>query len=695
MATKKTKSIVLNKPEKYLNRELSLIEFNRRVLLEAEGKQHPLLERLKFICILSSNLDEFFMIRVAGLKSQIAAGVNDLSYDGQTASQQLKEIRNRLIPIYQQQEDLFNKDIIPNLRKEGIFIHRYNEITINEKKSLNKYFLANILPVLTPLVIDSAHPFPRLNERSLNIAFVLNDNTINSEESKLAFLQVPNLFPRFVEINRKSGHHYVLLESIIKENASHLFPGMEVADTNTFRVTRDADIEIADDEAEDLLQEIEEQIKQRKWNRSAVRLEVSNEMPLYLVDLLRDSLDLEDEDIYRLDRPLKFTDFMQLTKLDLPHLKDKPFYTRIPPQFKGKGIFEAIKKGDIFVHHPFDSFSKTTTRFLNQASEDPNVLAIKITLYRTEGNSQIIEALKNAAENGKDVLAFVELKARFDEENNIIWARQLEQAGVHVVYGVLGLKTHSKIAMVVRREGKKLKTYLHLGTGNYNNTTARLYTDMAIFTDNPDFGEDALHLFNYLTGYSKYGGWKELGIAPTHLADKTLAMINREAEKHTEENPGLIVAKMNQLAQKDVINALYKASQKGVKIKLMVRGVCCLKPGVEGLSENIEIRSVIGRFLEHTRFFYFKNGGEEEYYISSADWMTRNLHKRVEVMTPIHSKKIRKQLDKIIEYYWKDNTKSWKLLADGSYEKIKPKSNEKRFSAQTYLLGIFNRSQER
>lgn len=681
----------LSSYEYYLNREMSLIEFNHRVLVEAQGKQHPLLERLKFISILSSNLDEFFMIRVAGLKSQIVAGVTELSYDGKTAQQQLEEIRKRLIPIYQLQEKLLMEDILPELEKNGVVIKKFDDLSKSERNSLRTYFIENILPVLTPLVLDSAHPFPRLIERSLNIAFVLSEPEKKFNENKLAFLQIPNYFNRFVSTGSDNPHEFILLEYLIKDNADLLFPGLNIETSNTFRVTRDADIEISDDEAEDLLEEIEEQIKERKWARNATRLEVSKRMPQYLVNLLRDYLDLDSKDVYFINRPLKMGDFMQLLKLDLPHLKDEPFYTRTPPELKKGNIFDAIAKNDILLHHPFDSFTTSTLKFLNSAASDKNTVAIKITLYRTSGDSLVIKALKTAAENGKQVTAFVELKARFDEENNIIWARELEQAGVNVVYGVLGLKTHCKMIMVVRREKKQLKTYLHLGTGNYHEGTARLYTDMALLTSNPDFGEDAINLFNVLTGFSKYESWNDLGVAPKKLADQIISMIDREAELHTPENPGLIIVKVNQIAQRGVIQALYRASQKGVEIRAICRGVCCIKPGIKGVSENIEVRSVIGRFLEHTRIFYFKNGGNAEYFISSADWMTRNLHKRVEVMTPIYSKKIQKNLDKVFDYYWRDNTKSWRCLPDGSYEKIKPKEGEKKFCAQNYMLGIYNR----
>jgi len=683
------KTIETEKYEYYLNRETSLIEFNKRVLSEAEGNKHPLLERLKFISILSSNLDEFFMIRVAGLKTQIAAGIEDLSYDGKTPQQQLTEIREKLLPIYEHQGNLWNEQIVPELNKEGIFIHRFDSLTKKEIRYLREYFITQVLPVLTPLILDSTHPFPRLIERSLNIAFIINDESLKFSEKNVAFLQIPTLFDRFIKIKRDKGYHFVLLENLIRENADLLFPGLNVEAANTFRVTRDADIEISADEAEDLLSEIEEQLKQRKFGRAAIRLEVNANMPEELVNLLMGYLDLEDEDVYVLNRPLKMPDFMNLTKLDLAHLKDKLFYSRIPPELKYSSIFDAIRKNDVFLHHPFDSFSNSTLRFITESAKDKNVMAIKITLYRVGSSPLIVKALKDAAENGKDVTAFVELKARFDEENNIIWSRDLEQSGVKVIYGVVGLKTHCKIALVIRKEANNLKSYVHIGTGNYNHITSRLYTDVSILSDDEELGNDSIHLFNYLTGISKYNSWKKLVIAPNNLLKSLLSKIENEIEKSTPENPGLIIAKMNQLAQREVIQALYKASIAGVKIKLLVRGVCCLRPNIPGISENIEVRSVIGRFLEHSRIFYFKND-ENQYYISSADWMTRNLSKRVEVMTPINSKKIQKKLSNLLDIYWKDNTKSWLLQNDGTYLKREVENQDQQFSAQDYLLSKNN-----
>ncbi len=678
----------LKSPEYYFNRELGFIEFNKRVLLEAENQWHPLLERLKFVGIFSSNLDEFFMIRVAGIKRQIAADVVELSYDGMTPKEQIVEIRKRLIPLYDFQEKMLKNEILPALKREGVEFLDIKDLKKYEKLSLEKYFLEKILPILTPLTLDSAHPFPRIINRAINIVFVLNDKNTATPEQRIAFLQLPHVLPRLIRLEDREGYKFILMEQVVKEFAGILFPGLEILDTNVFRVTRDADIEIAEDEAEDLLFEIAEQIKQRRWGTAVVRLEVTPNMPDYLVNLLRKSLDIHRDDIYVHDRPLKMPDFMELIKLDLRHLKDRPFATRPLPEFQVEGVsvFKAIDENELMVHHPYDSFTNNTLKFINRAADDPDVVAIKMTLYRTGMNSPIVAALKRAAESGKDVTAFVELKARFDEENNILWAKELEQTGVHVVYGVLGLKTHCKIALVVRQTGEKLKTYLHLSTGNYNQVTARIYTDIGFFTAREEFGYEAIHLFNYLTGYSYYKDWKHFIVAPINLYQEILLKIEREIEKSTPENPGLIFAKMNSLVHRIVIPALYRASQKGVRVKLLVRGICCLKPDIPGISENIEVRSILGRFLEHSRIYYFKNGGEEEFYLSSADWMSRNLHKRVELMFPVYDEKVREQLRDILNYYWKDNTKSWVLQNDGSYKKREPEEGEESFSAQEFFL---------
>ena len=684
----KSNGIDLNDTKYYLNRELSFIEFNKRVLREAELPEHPLLERIKFVSIFSSNLDEFFMIRVAGLKRQIQAGVVELSHDGMTPEEQFLEIRKRLLELYAKQEKILLNQLLPELEKEDIHFHELKNLGQEDLDYLDKYFCEKVLPVLTPLTLDPGHPFPRIINRALNIVFVLNDKQKKSTEKRIAFLQIPGFLPRFIQLPHRKGYHYILIERLIQWHAYTLFPGLTIEAANPFRVTRDADFELAEDEAEDLLKEIAEQIKNRIWGSAAVRLEVGSSMPQFLVDILMNTLELTKDDVYVLSRPLNLVDLMQLLKIEKRHLKDKPFKTRVHPQFYGEGseIFDALKKKELIVHHPFDSFTNSTLKLIKTAANDPDVLAIKITLYRTGSNSPVVNALKQAAENGKAVTAFVELKARFDEDANIIWAKELEQAGCHVVYGVLGLKTHCKICVIVRKENEKIISYLHLSTGNYNSTTARIYTDLALFTTNPDFASDGIHLFNFLTGYSYHKEWKSLIVAPMGLRKKIIELINREAELHTPENPGLIFVKLNSIAHGEVTRALYRASQKGVRIKLLVRGICCLVPGVPGVSENIEVRSIIGRFLEHSRVFYFKNGGDEEIYLSSADWMTRNLHKRVELMFPIHDKHLQKEMKKLLEIYWKDNVKAWRLKPDGTYELLQPKDGEKPFSAQEHFL---------
>jgi polyphosphate kinase len=680
--------IDIKSPENYFNRELSLIEFNSRVLDEAEDSIHPLLERLKFIAILSSNLDEFFMIRIAGLKRQISAGFIETTTDGMTPQQQLDEALKRLQVIYSRQERILVQEIMPALEKEGVFLHRYDELFDSEIKLLKIYFCDSVLPVLTPMTLDPAHPFPRIINRSLNIAFVLTNPEKPDEEKRIAFLQIPLFLPRLIRIERSDGHHFVLLEQIIKENAEILFPNLIIEARNNFRVTRDADIEIAEDEAEDLMSEIAEQVKHRKWGTAPVKLEVSEKMPKFLVEYLMETLELEPDDVFAHNRPFNLGDFMALSKLDLPHLKDKPFMTRPIPEFMldEGNIFDVIRKKDFIVHHPYDSFTNNVLKFINTAVSDNDVLAIKITLYRVGMNSPIVEALKKAAAKGKEVTAFVELKARFDEENNILWARELENVGVHVVYGVIGLKTHCKITMAVRKEGNRLRTYLHLSTGNYNHITSSIYTDLGLFTANEEFATDAINLFNYLTGYSNHKDWNQFIVAPTNLRQKIIRLIEREAENHTSDNPGEIIVKMNALAHEEVIQALYRASCKGVKIKLFIRGVCCLRPGIKGLSENIEVKSIIGRFLEHSRIIYFRNGGKPEYYLTSADWMTRNLHKRVELMYPIFDPTIQKELKHILDLYDKDNKKSWILDSDGNYVRPEIKEGEKSFSIQQFLL---------
>jgi polyphosphate kinase len=672
----------------FFNREMSWVEFNQRVLAEAEDTRHPLLERLKFLMIFSSNLDEFFMIRIAGLKEQLQTNIIEVSSDGMTPRQQLIEIRKRLLPLLDRHLNCLMKDVLPALEKEDIFLHTIQDLSAREKEFIEDYFMSDVLPVLTPLALDTAHPFPRLLNRSLNIIFVLREET--KPGRRIAVLQVPPVLPRLVQLKQRSyGYHYILLEKLIQQHAHILFPGFSIEESYCFRITRDAELEIAEDEASDLMSEVAEQVRQRRWGTDAVRLEVEADTPESIVNLLTKAIDLQSYDVYEQNSPMNLTDFMALYRLEIPELKDAPFISRKHPDFQDDidDIFDAIKKKDILVHHPFDSFSSSVVKFIEAAAGDPTVLAIKITLYRAGGSSPVVEALKRAAENGKQVTAFVELRARFDEENNILWARELENVGVHVVYGILGLKIHTKITMVVRREGKKIRTYLHLSTGNYNVGTSRLYTDIGYFTAREEFGNDAIHLFNLLTGYSHHDEWQQIAVAPDTLKLKCLELIQRETELSTPAKPGLIFAKMNALVDEEVIRALYRASQKGVRVQLIVRGVCCLIPGIQGLSENIEVRSVLGRFLEHSRIFYFSNGGEDpEIYLASADWMPRNFERRVEIMFPVLDHRSYLVLEHLLAVYWQDNSKAWKLNTDGSYTRLQPGANEDPFEAQHHLL---------
>ena len=670
----------------FFNRELAWLQFNQRVLCEAEDIHHPLLERLKFLLIFCSNLDEFFMIRVAGLKEQLENNSLEISSDGMTPREQLIEIREQLIPLLERHENCFQHDVMPALRERDIFIHTFEELLNKEKEFAKHYFENDVLPVLTPLALDTAHPFPRLLNRSLTIVFLLRDEIRPGR--KIAVLQVPPILSRLVQLKRSSGSHFILLEHIIQEYAYMLFPGYSIEESYSFRVTRDAELEIAEDEASDLISEIAEQVRQRRWGTDAIRLEIEEKAPDSLIQLLMKALDLQLFDVYKTNVPLNPTDLMSLFKLEKPELKDAPFFSKKILEFTDNpdDIFEAIRKRDFLVHHPFDSFTNSVVKFIDAAANDKNVLAIKITLYRAGGSSPVVDALKRAAENGKQVTAFVELRARFDEENNIIWARELERVGVHVVYGILGLKIHTKITLVVRKEGKKIRTYLHLSTGNYNVSSSRIYTDIGYFTVREDFGKDAIALFNLLTGYSHQDEWQRIAVAPEGLKQKVLDLIIRETEKSTQERPGFIFAKMNALVDEEVIQALYKASQHGVKIQLLIRGVCCLIPGIKGLSDNIEVRSILGRFLEHSRIFYFSNGSDEaEIYLASADWMPRNFMRRVEIMFPILDQKSYHLLEHILAVYWQDTVKSWLLNSDGSYTRLQSQEDNA-FWAQNHFL---------
>lgn len=678
----------LKTPALYINRELSWIEFNSRVLEEAEDRTNPLLERLKFLAIFSANLDEFFMVRVAGLQEQLDAGVVSLAMDAMSVQDQLAAIRERLLPLIQKQAHLLH-DVLEQLAESDIVIHQYSKLQSRDKTYLEDYFYQAVFPLLTPLAIDSGHPFPQVLNRSLNVLFLIS-NADDPDERRAAVLQLPQVLSRFVQLPRKTGHHFVLMEEVIQAHSEAMFPGLKVLESYNFRVSRDADIEIAEDDASDLLTEMEEKVRRRRWG-AAARLEVDERTPEQLRELLMTLLDLGKDDVYAVSGPRNISDFMQLTSLDVRQLRYPSYNTRILPRFSAEitnpgALFAAIRQQDILVHHPFDSFSNHVVKFATAAATDPMVLAIKITLYRAGRKSPVVDALTRAAQNGKQVTAFVELKARFDEENNIIWARELEKAGVHVVYGIVGLKTHAKMMMVVRKDEDKIRTYVHLSTGNYNQITARSYTDIGYFTAREDFGSDAIHLFNFLTGYSQCKTWKQFAVAPLSLQPKLLELIEREINLHTPENPGEIIAKLNALVDEKIIRALYRASQKGVAVKLLVRGVCCLRPGVPGVSENIEVRSIVGRFLEHSRIVYFRNNDDEEMYLSSADWMPRNLYRRVEVMFPVAEASAKTQIKHFLNVYWSDTTKARVLQPDGSYKRVLPRPSEKSFSSQEHFL---------
>jgi polyphosphate kinase len=670
----------LQDPAWYFSRELSWLEFNNRVLHEAMDDRTPLLERIKFMAIFSVNLDEFFMVRVATIKQQIAAGVIKTTPDGRTPAQQLEAIGKRLRPLLHRQYQHFERELRPLLAEKGIHILNYFELNQEQRKYLQFYFEEQIFPVLTPLAVDPGHPFPYISNLSLSLAVVMKHP--DTGEDLFARVKVPQVLPRFINIppelsSEPEGQvHWtgIPLEQIIGHNLDALFPGMDIQECHTFRVTRNADIALAEDDADDLLLAIEQELRKRRLGGSVVRVEVHTTTPPHIVAMLKDELDLEDSDVYSIDGLLGFSDLFAIFSLSLPALKDPAWIPTLPPRLRcldeeeeTKDFFKVIAERDLLVHHPYQSFSATVERFIHTAANDPDVLAIKMTLYRTSADSRLLKSLMTAAEKGKQVAVLVELKARFDEQNNIIWARQLEQAGVHVVYGLVGLKTHTKVVLVVRREANQIRRYVHIGTGNYNAKTSRLYTDIGLFTVRPEIGADLTDLFNYLTGYSRQSAYRKLLVSPVNAREQFFGLIGQEMTNAQAGLSGRIVAKMNSLVDPAMIAQLYQASQVGVKIDLIVRGMCCLKPGIEGLSENIRVVSIIGRFLEHSRIYYFFNGGKEQVLIGSADWMTRNLDRRVEAIVPVDDPDIAKDLHEILGIMLADNRQSWELQSNGSY----------------------------
>ncbi len=688
-------AIDLNDPKYYFNRELSWLEFNRRVLAEALDKRTPLLERLKFLAIFSSNLDEFFMVRVAALKKQVAAGVSKLPADGRTARQQLEEIAKVLTPMFQEHHQHLEKVLRKELTKSGIHILNYVDLNQEQRTYINSYFEDYIFPVLTPLAVDPSHPFPYISNLSLNLAVVLKDPAIDNE--LFARVKIPKVLPRFVALPEELRQRHrgksgvwtgVPIEQIVTHNLEYLFPGMNILESYAFRVTRNAALSVEEDEADDLLLAIEKELQKRRMGGSSVRLEIEASIPPELRSTIMSELALEENDVYDVDGLLSLGDLMSFLSLPLPKLKDQPWNAVLPPRLswlqekedqdigEGENFFNVIRNGDLLVHHPYHSFSSTVLRFITEAAHDPHVLAIKMTLYRTSGDSPIIKALITAAQNNKQVVALVELKARFDEENNILWARKLEKSGVHVVYGVTGLKTHTKITLVVRQEKEKIRRYVHIGTGNYNPKTAKIYTDLGLLSCRKELGADLTDLFNFLTGYSRQKSYRKLLVAPVSLRGRMIEMINREAENCRQGKSGRIVAKMNSLVDQQVIQTLYEASRAGVEIDLIVRGISCLRPRLPNISENIRVISIIGRFLEHSRIFYFHNAGKEEIYIGSADWMTRNLSRRVEAVTPIESPELFSDLQEILGVMLADNRKAWELQSDGTFIQRKPQKGE-------------------
>ena len=651
----------------FYNRELSWLGFNYRVLSEARDKNIPLMERLKFLSITASNLDEFFMIRVASLKDMVHAKYTKKDIAGLTPKEQLEIISTGTHELVEKQYNTYNRSFLPALKHNGLtIVTQYEALNAEQAEYVDRYFMREVYPVLTPMAVDSSRPFPLIRNKSLNIAALLMDKK-RKDTIDFATVQVPSVLPRIVTIpSEKEGETcIILLEQIIEKNIQKLFLNYKVLDATPYRVMRNADLTIDEDEAADLLIEIERQLKKRQWGE-AIRLEVEQGIDKRLLKILKKELQIQQEDIFTIRGPLDLTFLMKVYGMDgFDHLKEEPYIPQPPKGLDMDGdLFEQIRQKDILLHHPYETFDPVVN-FVRLAAKDPDVLAIKQTLYRVSSNSPIIASLAQAAENGKQVTVLVELKARFDEENNIVWARKLEKAGCHVIYGLVGLKTHSKITLVVRREEEGIRRYVHLGTGNYNDSTAKLYTDMGMFTCKRAYGEDATAVFNMLSGYSEPLSWNKLALAPTWLRTRFVELINRERDYAAMGKPARIVAKMNSLCDVGIINALYEASAAGVQIELIIRGICCLKQGVPGMSETIQVRSIVGTFLEHSRIFYFENDGSPEIYMGSADWMPRNLDKRVEILFPVEDPDLKKEIVHILHTQLADNTKAHLLQPDG------------------------------
>ena len=681
-------------PDHYLNRELSWLEFNARVLEEAADPSNPWLERLKFLAIFSSNLDEFFEIRVAGLQQQVYAGVEPQDYgaDGMAPAEQLAAIDRRARELVAEQYRILNDEVLPGLAAGGVERVRLDDLTEAERRHVDTLFRASIAPVLTPLAIDPGHPFPHVHNKSLNIALVIERRNGGPKPRRhFAVVQVPAVLDRVVIVSThgEGRVRFVLLEDIIARHLGELFGGLRVVSNTVFRVARNTDLTIEEEDAEDLLEMIEESLRQRRRS-DPVRLEISADADEAFVEMLTEAHDLEARDVYRVPGPIDLTALAALHRMDgFPALKDEPLVPRVAPPFaQGGDMFDVIRSHDVLVHLPYESFG-CVVDFIERAADDPQVLAIKQTLYRTSGASPIISALARAAQNGKQVTALVELKARMDEQNNITWARTLEQAGVHVVYGIVGLKTHCKAALVVRREGDGIRRYVHLSTGNYNPTTARVYTDLGLFTANPDMGEDTSALFNLLTGYAEGYRWKKLVVAPVGMREQIIGLIEREQRNAREGRAARIIVKMNALVEPSVIDALYRASQAGVVIELVVRGICCLRPGLPGVSETIRVTSIVDKYLEHSRIFYFENGGNPEVFLASADWMPRNFWRRIETLFPIEDASLQARIvGDILQPILSDTIKVRELLPDGTYRRRTPREGEAPLRSQVALQNL-------
>jgi polyphosphate kinase len=680
-------------PALFINRELSWLEFNSRVLHEAIDDRNPLLERLKFLAIFNTNLDEFYMVRVAGLRRQVAAGVHHIPPDGMSPAEELAAITARVSDLMRSQRALLYDTLLPALARHGVSLVSIEDLTAKEWQTVDEFFEAQVFPVLTPLAVDPGHPFPYISNLSLSLAVQIHDPV--SKAVRFARVKVPKSLPRWIPFGR--GNTFIPLEQVIGANLGSLFPGMDIQGFNAFRVTRYSDLELSHSEDDDnLLSLIEEQVFQRRF-AEVVRIEVENGMPESLRQLLMEELredqpeemrPLADPELVETGPLLDLGDLMSLASLEIPELRDPPFVPVTPPELRDptRSVFDVLKEKDVMVHHPFDSFNASVEQFLLAAATDDNVLAIKMTLYRTSGDTGVVRALTEAAQRGKQVAVLIELQARFDEANNITWARTLEDYGVHVAYGLPGLKTHAKTTLVVRREADGIKRYAHIGSGNYNSKTARIYTDIGLLTSSPSIGADLTDLFNALTGFSRQRLYRKLLVAPPNMRFRFLEMIEREAANAREGKPARIIAKMNAVVDAEIIEALYAASQAGVEIDLIVRGICCLRPGVPGVSDRIRVVSIVGRFLEHSRLFYFANGGDEQFYFGSADWMPRNLDRRVEAVAPVDDVALHPRLHALLSTCLADNRQAWDLAADGTYRQRNPNGEPVRATHQLLLI---------